>query len=99
MDPYLREFWGNPSSVHAAGRAARRAVEDARTHVAELLGASEPEEIVFTSGGTESDSLAIHAARASARRGVAVSAVEHPAVAEAARALEAQGYGIALLPV
>ena len=99
MDPYLHERWGNPSSVHAAGRAARRAVEEARTHVAALLGASEPEEIVFTSGGTESDTLAVLAARASSRRRVAVSAVEHPAVAEAARALTAEGFTLDLLPV
>ena len=99
MEPYYRDRWGNPSSVHAAGRAARRAVEEARGHVAELLGAAEPEEIVFTSGGTESDALAIFAARASARRAVVISAVEHPAVAEPARALATDGFSVAFLPV
>lgn len=99
MVPYWREHWGNASSVHAPGRAARRAVEEARQHVAALLAADEPEEIVFTSGGTEADALALGAARATARRKLAVSSVEHPAVAEVARALEAEGVSREILPV
>jgi len=99
MEPFWRESWGNASSVHSAGRAARRAVEGAREQVAALLGADEPEEIVFTSGGTEADTLALGAARALERRSVAVSSVEHPAVSEMARALEAEGFSRAILPV
>ena len=99
MEPFLGETFGNPSSVHGAGRRVRRAVEEAREHVAALLGAGEPEEIVFTSGGTEADALAVFSVRASKRRGVAVSAVEHPAVAEPARALEREGFERRVLPV
>ncbi|MBI3326272.1 MAG: aminotransferase class V-fold PLP-dependent enzyme, partial [Nitrospinae bacterium] len=58
MEPFLVGAFGNPSSLHAEGRQARDAVEEARQRVAQLLGAS-PEEIVFTSGGTEADNLAI----------------------------------------
>jgi cysteine desulfurase len=99
MEPYWTERWGNASSVHSAGRAARRAVEEAREHVAALVGADDSEEIVFTSGGTEADALALGAARAIERRSIAVSSVEHPAVAEMARALEAEGLSRAILPV
>jgi cysteine desulfurase len=99
MEPYWREHWGNASSVHAAGRAARRAVEEAREHVAALLGASEPDEIVFTSGGTEADALALGSMRAMPGRRLAVSSVEHPAVAEVARRLEAEGVSREILPV
>jgi cysteine desulfurase len=99
MEPFLDEIWGNPSSVHSAGRRARRAVEEAREQVALLLGASEPEEVVFTSGGTEADAIALYSARASARRVVAVSSVEHPAVSEPARALEREGFERRVLPV
>jgi len=99
MLPYLEEFWGNPSSVHAAGQRARRAVENARGEVARLLEASEPDEIVFTSGGTEADALAIFASSGSARKGLAISAVEHPAVAEPAKSRERQGANLRVLPV
>ncbi|HET9794505.1 MAG TPA: cysteine desulfurase family protein [Thermoanaerobaculia bacterium] len=98
MDPLLTEIWGNPSSVHTAGRKARRLVEEAREHVAALVAAEEPEEIVFTSGGTEADALALSTVRTSARRAVAVSAVEHAAVAEPARALEREGVERRVLP-
>jgi cysteine desulfurase len=90
-------FSGNPSSTHAAGRAARRAVEEAREDVARAIGAASGE-IVFTSGGTEADNLAVRggaaAARASdpARRGVLFTAAEHPAVREAAHSLEPSGF-------
>jgi len=91
MAPWLA-FAANASAVHWAGRAARNAVEGARSEVARLIGAS-PEEIVFTSGGTEADNLAVRggtlAARESdtKRRRVAVTKAEHPAVREAARSL------------
>jgi cysteine desulfurase len=96
MLPWLRGFAANPSSVHGPGRAAREAVETARSEAAAALRAS-PDEIVFTSGGTESDALAVlggaRAARARApeRRRVLFSSVEHAAVREAARSLASEG--------
>lgn len=99
MEPYLGEQFGNPSSVHAAGRAARRAVEEARELVAGFLGAREAEEIVFTSGGTESDALAILGAPGTKDRGVAFTAVEHPAVRESARRIAESGARAEEIPV
>jgi cysteine desulfurase len=79
MWPYLTEVFGNPSSTTPQGARARRAVDHAREQVAALIGAH-PDEIVFTSGGTESNNLAIHGAAQQARvRAVATSMVEHPA--------------------
>ncbi|RKY17237.1 MAG: selenide, water dikinase SelD [Planctomycetota bacterium] len=91
MRPYLTGFFGNPSSMHRLGREARAAVERARAQVAACVGA-EPEEIIFTSGGTEANNLAIRGA-VEARGGghVVTSALEHPAVLEVVRALEAEG--------
>ena len=93
------ERFGNPSSVHRWGREARATLEDARGRLAACLGAS-PAEIVFTRGGTESDNLAI-LGRARAEPGAAVvcSAIEHRAVLAAARAAEAEGSPLHLLPV
>ena len=76
--------WGNPSSVHAFGRSARRIVDDARRQVAALAGA-DPSAVVFTSGGTEANNLAI---RGCGRARILVSAVEHPSVLEAADDIE-----------
>ncbi|MCM5554234.1 cysteine desulfurase family protein [Pleomorphomonas sp. NRK KF1] len=78
----LTELHGNPSSSHAAGRDARRAIEAARHEVATLIGADRPDEIIFTSGGSESNVAAIRAALAArpGRREVVTSAVEHPSV-------------------
>src|SRR3712207_3229647 len=93
MLPHLGGGRGNPSSPHTPGAAAREAVENARGSVAALLGASS-REIVFTGGGTESDNLAVLGlARAGSpeKRHVVVSRVEHAAVREAARRLEAEG--------
>ncbi len=83
MLPWLGDAWGNPSSSHAYGRRAAAALADARAAVAQLVGA-EPDAVVFTSGGTEADNLAIFGARL-ARPRVVISAVEHPAVEAAAR--------------
>ena len=96
MLPHLGGGRGNPSSLHAPGAAAREAVEGARDSVAALLGAS-PEEIVFTASGTESDNLAVLGlARAASpeKRHAVVSRVEHAAVREAARRLEAEGFEV-----
>lgn len=96
MEPFLDREFGNPSSLHAAGRRARRALEDAREKVAAILGA-DPKEIVFTSGATESNALAIlGAAEALRSRGdhVVTSAIEHPSVLETVARLEKQGWRV-----
>ncbi|MCG3185890.1 MAG: Cysteine desulfurase NifS [Rhodocyclaceae bacterium] len=96
----LRENWGNPSSKHAAGDAARMAVHAARAACAALIGAA-PAEIVFTSGATEANHQAILGALA-ARPGcrhLVTSQVEHPSVLSLCRALEARGVAVSYLPV
>jgi cysteine desulfurase len=95
MLPHLREGFGNPSSSHGPGRAARAAMERAREQVASLLG-SDADEIVFTSGGTESNNLAIRgtAEASSGRRRVVTSLIEHPAVAGPCAWLERQGWEV-----
>lgn len=100
MLPYLRERFGNPSSTHPYGREARGAVEQARSEVALLLGC-EPDEIVFTSGGTESNNLAIlGSVGAAGRRGAVVtSVIEHPAVAHPCEMLEGEGFSLTSLGV
>jgi cysteine desulfurase len=101
MLPHLGGRRGNPSSLHAFGGSAREGVEDARDSVASLIGAS-PGEIVFTSGGTESDDLAILGLARSARpnqRHAVVSCVEHAAVREAARRLQSEGFEVSWIGV
>src|SRR5687767_11810678 len=104
MLPYLgKEAFGNPSSPHRFGRTARAGVEEAKRTIAETLGA-EPNQIIFTSGGTEADNLAvIGGALASRERGgpfrVAVSATEHKAVLAAAHAVTHLGGEEIILPV
>lgn len=101
MLPYLRDEFANPSSGYAAGKRVRRAIEHARGQVAELLNC-EPEEIVFTSGGTEGDNTALFAATRLMphRRHLVLGSTEHDAVLRYARWLEReQGYGLTLLPV
>ena len=101
MLPHLGADRGNPSSIHARGAAAREAVERARGSVAALVGAA-PSEILFTSGGTEADCLAVLGiARAAGpqRRHLVVSEVEHAAVREAARQLESEGFEVTWLGV
>ncbi len=101
MLPYLREAFGNPSSEHAAGRIAARAVATARAQVAALIDA-DPAEIVFTSGGTESNNLAIRGTAALAgpgRRRIVTTVVEHPATAAPCADLEAAGWTLTKLPV
>ncbi|MFL5271411.1 MAG: cysteine desulfurase family protein, partial [Anaeromyxobacteraceae bacterium] len=95
------EVFGNPASVHAAGRAARDLLDRARGQVAAALGA-QPSEIVFTSGATESAALAIRGALAAAPAGrdaLVVTAVEHPCVLEIAASLRAEAGRVAVVPV
>ncbi|NYE58040.1 cysteine desulfurase NifS [Carboxydothermus ferrireducens] len=102
MMPYLTEKFGNPSSIHAFGREARKAIEDAREKVAKAINASDPGEIVFTGGGTEADNLAIKGiARAYKHKGnhIITSAVEHHAVLDACLALQKEGFEVTVLPV
>jgi cysteine desulfurase len=106
MQPYETEEFGNASSAtHAYGWRAEAAVEDARERLARAIGARDPSEIVFTSGTTESDNLAIqgvlHAARGSRgdRDHVVTSAIEHPAVLDTCRALAHEGFEVTELPV
>ncbi|WP_263787237.1 cysteine desulfurase family protein [Salinibacter grassmerensis] len=100
MKPYLLEEYGNASSVHQMGRRARVAMEEARERVAGCLGA-EPSEIVFTSGGTEADNLALKgvlgAASTGSEAGLVTSTAEHKAVLEPARRMSEQGRPVALL--
>lgn len=93
MMPYLQEFYGNPSSMHRFGGQVEKQIRLARERVADLLGCS-PEEIVFTSGGTESDNTAIKGVLAAmpGRRRIVTSRVEHPAVLSVCRELENDGY-------
>jgi len=99
MLPYFAEQYGNPSSIHGFGREARDAVEAAREEIAGFLGVA-PEEFVFTSGGTESDNLAIKGvAHARGRGHVITSQVEHHAALRSCQALERAGYTVTYLPV
>jgi cysteine desulfurase len=101
MLPYFGERFGNASSIHTFGQEARGAVEDARRAVAELLGA-DTREVVFTSGGTESDNAALWGVfRSGYRAGnhVITSKIEHPAVLETCKALESVGAEVTYLPV
>ena len=99
MLPFFTEKAGNPSSIHTAGREARKAVENARRQVAAALGA-EAREIYFTAGGSESDNWAIRCAAAeTGKKHVVTSAIEHHAVLHSCRALEREGFRITYLPV
>lgn len=101
MLPYFTEHWGNPSSIYAAGRRARQALDESRETIARAIGAK-PREIVFTSGGTESDNLAVKgiAWAASARgRHIVTSSIEHHAVLHTCQVLERSGFEVTYLPV
>ena len=101
MLPYFRDTFGNPSSIHSFGQQARTAVEDAREKMASFLGAK-PAEIIFTSGGTESNNFAIKGiALANRKKGnhIITSAIEHHAVMEPCHFLEREGFEVTFLPV
>lgn len=102
MLPYLKESYGNASSVHEFGRVARRAIDDARAKVAAFLGAASPEEVIFTSGGTESDNFAIKGVvnALKAKGNHIVSCVtEHHAVLNTCKYLEKEGYKVSYIGV
>jgi cysteine desulfurase len=101
MCPFFIEDFGNASSVHIFGQRAKAAVEQARAQIAQLVGA-EPQEMVFTSGGTESDNLAIKGSAEALRcygRHIITSTIEHPAVLSTCRELERRGFDVTYLPV
>jgi cysteine desulfurase len=98
MRPFLGDQPGNPASSHGFGRQARRALEDAREGVAELLDAY-PDEVVFTSGATEANNLAIFGLVRPPPGGIVTSSVEHPCVLEPVRQLAGRGFVHAMLPV
>lgn len=98
MLPYLKENYGNPSSIHRFGRVATKAVETARKRVADLIGA-QPSEILFTSGGTESNNTALFGIVNAKKGQVITSSVEHDAILEPCKKLESHGCSIIYLPV
>ena len=101
MQPYLGQYFGNPSSAHTLGREMKHAVEEAREQVASLIGAREPSEIVFTSCGSESDNWAIRGVLAtrSEKKHIVTTLVEHEAVRNLCRLLESDGYEVTWLGV
>jgi len=101
MLPHFSEYFGNASSLHSFGREAHDAMEAARQKLASLIGA-ERKEVIFTSGGTESDNLAIKGVAYKNREmgdHIITSSIEHPAVLETCQYLEAQGFKVTYLPV
>ena len=101
MEPYFFKEFGNPSSIHAEGQAAKSAIEDSREKVASFLGAK-PEEIIFTSGGTESNNFAIKgAAYAQEKKGnhIITTTIEHHAVSEPCKFLEKRGFKVTYVGV
>ena len=99
MLPFLRNHFGNPSSSHPYGQTGKKAVEDARSQLAALLNCA-PDEIIFTSGGSESNNMAIKGIADLYDTGhIITSAIEHPAVLEVCRYLEKKGFSVTYLPV
>ncbi|MDX1441336.1 MAG: cysteine desulfurase family protein [Nitrosopumilaceae archaeon] len=99
MLPYLKEQFGNPSSIHRYGRFARRAIEKARKQVAELINA-DPSEILFTSGGTESNNTALYGITTKTPTSrIITSSIEHDAILEPCKKLEKEGFDVRYLPV
>ncbi|NPV52829.1 MAG: cysteine desulfurase NifS [Firmicutes bacterium] len=101
MMPYLKDSFGNPSSIHSFGREARKALDDSRDKIAAIIGAK-PDEIIFTSGGTEADNTAIKGVAFAKRdkgNHIITSSIEHHAVLDSCKALERQGFEVTYLPV
>ena len=99
MMPYLKEQYGNPSSIHRYGRFAHKAIEKARKQIAYLINA-DPSEILFTSGGTESNNTALYGiAKKNPGSRIITSSIEHDAILEPCKKLEKEGFDIIYLPV
>jgi len=101
MLPFLKDEWGNPSSIHWAARAPRKAIDDAREKVCAFLNCS-PVEVIFTSCGSESDNLAIKGvalAKKSKGNHIITTRVEHPAVLNTCKYLEKEGFDVTYLDV
>ncbi|MGD8300072.1 MAG: cysteine desulfurase family protein [Nitrosopumilaceae archaeon] len=99
MLPYFREQFGNPSSIHRFGRLAQKAITKARKQVAELINA-DPSEILFTSGGTESNNTSLHGiAKKNPGSRIITSLIEHDAILEPCKNLEQEGFDVVYLPV
>jgi cysteine desulfurase len=98
MRPFLTEVYGNPASAHHAGRQARQALEEARDRIAAMLDAH-PEEVLFTSGATEANNLALFSHAGSAPGHLVTSPTEHPSVIEPIRQLQERGFAVNWLPV
>ncbi len=98
MLPYFSDAYGNPSSLYSFSNEARKSVENAREKIAKLIGA-EPSEIVFTSGGTEGDNLAIKGIVNGKKGHIITSAIEHPAVLNVCKSLEKEGFEVSYIPV
>ncbi len=102
MNPYFTEVFGNPSTMYEGGRKAKQALEGARETIANAIGAK-PEEIIFTSGGTESDNHAIiglaEAGKMKGKKHIVTTPIEHHAVLEPAEYLKARGFELTILPV
>jgi len=102
MLPYMKTFYGNPSSLHQFGQEARKALEDARTKIAELVNAERKESIIFTSGATESNNMAIKGvANRNKDRGTRIitSSIEHMSVVNTCKFLTTKGFEAVFLPV
>ena len=102
MKPYFRENYGNPSSSHSSGNVARNTMESAREKVARLVAAEKPQEVIFTSGGTESNNLAIKgAAYRNRKKGnhIITTAIEHISVINICKFLQKQGFEVTYVPV
>ena len=100
MEPYFMDSFGNASTLYSLGREARKAMESSRKTVASLIGAS-AEEVIFTSGGTESDNIAIKGTAYKLRKKgnhIITSNIEHPAVDETCKYLEKNGFKVTYLP-
>ena len=102
MAPYFSKDFGNPSTLYSYGREAKGALEEARAKVAQLIGAKQPEEIVFTSGGTEADNFALCGiAWVNQKKGnhIITTSIEHHAVTNVCKFLEKRGFKVTYLPV
>jgi len=99
MLPFFTEYYGNPSSIHRLGRNAHKAVEEARKNIAKLINA-DPEEVLITSGGTESNNTSLYGiAHTSKKNHIITSSIEHDAILEPCKRLEKEGFSVTYLPV